>query len=68
MRCGFCGYEFDEVEAEMACRSCPLAPHCGLLRCPRCGYEMLPEARLVAWVRRLRDRYRRSRREQGTAT
>ncbi len=60
VRCALCGYEFTPEEAERACRSCPLAPRCGLVRCPRCGYEMLPEARLVTWVRRLRDRVRKT--------
>ncbi len=54
MRCGFCGHEFDQAEAQVACRACPLAGGCHLLRCPRCGYENPPEAKLVAWLRRLR--------------
>jgi len=56
MRCGFCGYEFDPADVEIACSGCPLAGDCHLIRCPRCGYEMPPEAKLVGWLRRLRRR------------
>lgn len=56
MRCGFCGYEFDPAEAGNACAGCPLVGDCHLIRCPRCGYEMPPEAKLVGWLRRLRQR------------
>jgi len=53
MKCGFCGYEFNSEEAETACRSCPLVKGCRLVRCPQCGYEMPPEPKLVAWLRKL---------------
>jgi len=56
MRCGLCGYKFELNEAEAACAGCPLARGCRLVRCPRCGYEMPPEARLTGWLRRLRRR------------
>jgi rubredoxin len=56
MRCSFCGYEFDPDEAESACGSCPMTKGCHLVRCPHCGYEMPPEARLVKWIRKLRQR------------
>jgi hypothetical protein len=58
MKCGFCGYEFDPADAESACAGCPLVGDCHLIRCPRCGYEMPPEAKLVGWLRRLRQRQR----------
>jgi len=58
MRCDLCGYEFDPADAEAACAGCPLARGCHLIRCPRCGYEMPPEAKLVSWLRRLRQRQR----------
>ncbi len=51
MKCGFCGFEFEVAEAEAACPSCPLVGSCGLMRCPRCGYEMPPEAKLITWLR-----------------
>jgi hypothetical protein len=58
MRCGFCDCEFDPADAETACSGCPLVGDCRLVRCPRCGYEMPPEAKLVAWLRKLRQRQR----------
>ncbi len=54
MKCGFCGYEFEPSDAQSACNGCPLVPGCHLLRCPRCGYEMPPEAKLIGWLRKLR--------------
>jgi len=56
MKCGMCGYEFDAAAAETACNGCPLVKGCHLVRCPRCGYEMPPEAKLVGWLRQLRER------------
>ncbi len=56
MKCGFCGYEFTPAEAESACNGCPLVPGCHLLRCPRCGYEAPPEAKLLTLARMLRER------------
>ncbi len=53
MTCGMCGFEFDAEEAERSCSGCPLTSSCGLIRCPRCGYEMPPEAQLVRWLRGL---------------
>ena len=58
MKCGFCDYEFTPAEAENACTGCPLVPECHLLRCPRCGYEMPPEAKLLTLVRKLREHAR----------
>jgi hypothetical protein len=54
MRCDFCGYEFAQSDGEIACTGCPLVGNCHLIRCPRCGYEMPPEAKLVSWLRSLR--------------
>ena len=56
VKCDLCGYRFEPTEAEAACAGCPLARGCRLVRCPRCGYEMPPEARLTGWLRRLRRR------------
>ena len=55
MKCGFCGYEFGPEEAGTTCGSCPLVKGCHLVRCPRCGYEMLPEAKLIIWLRNLKN-------------
>ena len=55
MKCGFCGGEFNPGEAETACGSCPLVKGCHLVRCPRCGYEMPPEAKLITLLRNLKN-------------
>ncbi len=56
-RCDFCGFTFDPAcSLEGGCNGCPLASGCSKIVCPRCGYEMLPEAKLVGFVRRLREK------------
>jgi len=52
-RCGYCGMEFDEAAAEKACRSCPMSG-CRMVRCPRCGFESLPEPRWIRWLKNRR--------------
>jgi rubredoxin len=54
VRCGFCGYEFDASDAQSSCGACPMAMGCHLVRCPRCGYEMPPEPKLIKWLRTLK--------------
>lgn len=56
MRCGFCGYEFDPQQADTACPSCPLSGGCQLFCCPRCGYQIPGESKLITWLKRLRRR------------
>ncbi len=60
IRCSFCGYEFEQSEAETACGGCPLVRGCHLIRCPRCGYEMPPPSallrRLDAWREKTRQK------------
>lgn len=51
MKCGLCGAEFEEKDAKSACAKCPWHG-CGLLRCPKCGYEMPPEPKWLKWFRR----------------
>jgi rubredoxin len=58
MRCGFCNYEFDPKHAETVCRGCLLSGNCQLIRCPRCGYEMQQEAKLIGWWRKWRHKNR----------
>jgi hypothetical protein len=53
--CGFCGTRFEEDRAQPACARCPLGAHCGLARCPSCGYE---NPRVPSWIERLRGRLR----------
>jgi hypothetical protein len=55
MKCGYCGHEFGPEEAGTACGSCPLVKGCHLVRCPRCGYEMPPEAKLITLLRNLKN-------------
>ncbi len=54
MRCGLCGYEFEPSAANTACSGCPLVRGCRLVRCPRFGYEMPPESKLLSWLNRLK--------------
>jgi len=56
MKCPFCSFEFDAACAEKGCSSCGKAKGCGLLKCPRCGYGVLPEP---AWAARLKKIFRK---------
>lgn len=51
MKCAFCGYEFDENEGIKACGGRPIA-NCNMIRCPKCGYETLPEPKLIKFLKR----------------
>lgn len=62
MKCPFCGLEFKEKEGVSACRGCPLAKSCLLLRCPRCGYEVPLEAKLVKSFKKWRKRINETKR------
>jgi rubredoxin len=53
MKCGFCGYEFDEEEVTPGCRNCPLASGCKMIKCPRCNYENPPEPKFVKNVKKI---------------
>ncbi len=53
IHCDFCGLDFDPTCAEQSCQGCPLARGCSKLNCPRCGYPILPEAKLIGWFRNL---------------
>jgi rubredoxin len=52
MKCSFCGMEFKEEEAQKACGACSMTKGCKMIRCPRCGYEMVPEP---GWIKRLKE-------------
>ena len=54
-KCLFCGFEFLLEEAKSACSSCPISS-CDKLRCPNCGYEYLPEPKLIRYIRTRRER------------
>lgn len=65
-RCDFCGFEFDPDCAVSNCGGCPLASNCAKLSCPRCGYEILPEARLIGFLRALREKTRQRKQTKET--
>ncbi|MEW6087966.1 MAG: hypothetical protein AB1498_06630 [bacterium] len=52
-KCGLCGHEFDETQAESACKNCPVMKGCPLIKCPRCGFEWPPEPE---WIKKLKER------------
>jgi hypothetical protein len=52
MTCPLCQYTFTEAEAEKACRACTLIGQCGMLKCPRCGYDIPKEPWLARAIRR----------------
>jgi len=56
MHCDFCGLDFDPACTEKSCKGCPISSNCGQINCPRCGYTMLPEAKLIGWLRTLFQR------------
>jgi len=45
MKCPLCGFEF--TETSNACKKCPIAKSCSLVRCPNCGYEMPPDSQTL---------------------
>jgi rubredoxin len=53
MRCGFCGYEFEEAEGLKGCKNCPMNSGCKMVKCPKCNYENPPEAGLVKGIKNL---------------
>ncbi len=57
IHCDFCGYDFDPAcSTQAGCQACPLSRQCQRIICPRCGYQILPEAGLIRWLRSLRQR------------
>ena len=50
--CGFCGHEFEEDRGQPGCRACPLGADCGLIRCPKCGYENPGTPRWIAFLKK----------------
>lgn len=53
IKCGLCGFEFNENEAQTACEHCSMKKTCKLIKCPKCGYEMPLEPR---WLNSLLKR------------
>ncbi|WP_188092892.1 hypothetical protein [Caldanaerovirga acetigignens] len=57
MRCDFCGYEFnEEQEGIKGCTGCPMAGHCGKVKCPRCGYEVVRSSSFFKWLKQRRHK------------
>lgn len=56
--CPLCGCRFDH--AGRVCGSCPMSTGCDLVKCPNCGFQFPRASRLVAWLRRLGGRLRRT--------
>lgn len=54
MKCALCGLEFEEKEAQKACRGCALAANCRLVRCPNCGYESPLEPEFLKRIKKWR--------------
>jgi len=52
MKCSFCGMEFESSESRQGCSGCALSACCKKYKCPRCGYEILPEAGLVKYFKK----------------
>jgi len=53
--CPMCNTSFSEEESAACCTHCSLfgAGGCHMLRCPRCGYELPPPARLPKLLAKL---------------
>ena len=42
IKCEFCGFTFQKCDG-ISCDSCPI--NCKTVKCPNCGYEILPESK-----------------------
>ncbi len=56
MKCALCGLEFEKEEAGEACKGCGFFHSCGLIRCPRCGYEFPAESSLERLIKKWRSK------------
>lgn len=63
MKCPFCGNEFREKDAGIACAGCLIARNCHMMKCPNCGYEIPEEPKLVKAFRAWKERRNGIRRE-----
>tara|TARA_Y100000031_G_scaffold150021_1_gene188746 strand:+ start:658 stop:849 length:192 start_codon:yes stop_codon:yes gene_type:complete len=59
MRCELCSCNFDEKSAGRSCIGCSMFGGCNLVKCPKCGYEMLPEASEPKWIKRIKKGLRK---------
>lgn len=49
MKCALCGHVFDESKRLEICKGC-LGSGCKKIRCPNCGYEILPEPEIASKI------------------
>ena len=56
MKCPLCGLEFKEEDGQAACKGCPMARSCELIKCPNCGYEIPKESALIKKLKRWKER------------
>jgi hypothetical protein len=56
MKCSFCGHDYNEDQSVCACKGCPVAKGCGLMKCPNCGYETPAEPKWLKSLTERRDR------------
>lgn len=47
VKCEFCGFTFQRCDG-ISCDSCPI--NCKTIRCPNCGYEILPESKSYKFI------------------
>ncbi|WP_424356173.1 DNA helicase PriA [Methanobacterium sp. MBAC-LM] len=45
MQCKLCGCIFDETKKPETCNHC-MGSSCNKIKCPNCGYEVLPEFKI----------------------
>lgn len=48
--------EFDTDESKQGCSGCAMSGCCKKYKCPRCGYEILPEPGLIKFLNRKRKK------------
>lgn len=58
MKCGFCGYEFEEHDGKQGCGSCPGG--CHAIHCPRCNYKNPQVTSLEKRIKTFIDRRRKA--------
>ncbi len=49
MKCTLCGFEFNEENADTACKGCFMMKNCKLIKCPNCGFEIPAESK---WLKK----------------
>jgi rubredoxin len=60
MKCSLCGYQFNIEEASSVCQGCVFSKKCSLVRCPNCGFEMVPEPK---WIEKIREKIKKNKKD-----